>query len=281
MLDYFLYRIGEFLVSIFPRIIAYKIGLFLANLQFLFSKKDRNAVINNLKIIFPNENDKIIQKKAKGVFVNFALYLVEFFRFSEVDPEFVKKHFEIKGEEFLKEAIKNGKGGIILTAHIGNWELGGMAVALSGYPLIVIALDHKNPKVNHFFRKRRESKSIEVVSLGVAVRKCYEGLRKNKFVAILGDRDFSNTGYPLSFLNKIKKIPRGPAALALRTGALIIPVFCIRQGLDRIVVECFKPIKISDKTTEIEIIQEYTKIIEGQIRKYPSQWLMFREFWKE
>ena len=281
MLGYFLYRIGEALVLFLPLKFAYRIGIFLANLQFLFAREDRNSVISNLSIILPNENKANIYKKAKEVFVNFALYLVEFFRSSEVDLDFVKKNLSIKGENFLKEAIKNGKGGIILTAHMGNWELCGMALSLLGYPLIAIALDHKNTKVNDFFRKRRVTKGLEVVSLGVAVKKCYEGLKKNKFVGILGDRDFSAMGYPLDFLNRKKIIPRGPAVLALRTGAPIIPLFSTRKGIGHIAIECFSPIEVSNKTTEIEIMQRYTKIMEEQIYKNPSQWLMFREFWKE
>ena len=281
MIGYLPYKIGEFVTQSVPWKIAYKIGIFFAKLHFLISKKDREAVMNNLRVILPKEDQVVIRKKAKDVFINFGLYLVEFFRFSKIDRKYVESHFSIVGRENLDKARKDGKGAILLTAHIGNWELAGMALSLFGYKLMVIALDHKNSKINDFFNKRRLSKGIEVVSLGASIKRCYRGLRNNKFVAILGDRDFSRTGYSLDFLGRKKEIPRGPAVLALRTGAPIIPVLVTRQGLDRLEIECLSPIEISKGTDEIGLMKKYLKIIEDRIYKIPSQWLMFREFWKE
>lgn len=281
MLEYLLYKFGEFLVCCMPWPIAYKIGIFFSNLQFYFSKKDRDAVINNLRVILPNASNAQIQKKAKEVFVNFGLYLIEFLRFKQVDLDFINKRFTFKGREFIDDAIKEGKGAILSTIHMGNWEVAGMALSLLGYPIIAIALDHKDPRINNFFKKRRESKGMEVVSLGISIKKCYKGLKNNKLVAILGDRDFSNSSYPLDFFGRKKNIPRGPAVLSLRTGAPIIPVIITRQGIDRLNFECLPPLQVSSETSELELTKDYAKIIEMQIHKNPSQWLLFREFWKE
>ncbi|MDD5617959.1 MAG: hypothetical protein PHG69_02595, partial [Candidatus Omnitrophica bacterium] len=194
MLNYFFYKVGEFLACSLPWGIAYRIGAFLAVLQYRISKKDREAVVNNLRVILPNEKEDVIDKKAREVFVNFGLYLIEFFRFSMIDRAYVEKHFTISGKENIDNALKKRKGVVLLAAHMGNWELGGMGLALLGYPLMVIALDHSNPKVNDFFKKRRQSKGIEVVSLGNSIKLCYKGLKENKIVAILADREFGNTG---------------------------------------------------------------------------------------
>ncbi len=177
MLNYLLYKIGEFLACSLPWQAAYRVGIFLANLQFLMSRKDREAVINNLRVILPNEKEPAIREKAKDVFRNFGLYLVEFFRFSKIGRAYVDNHFTISGKENLDAALKKGKGVVLLAAHMGNWELAGMSLSLLGYPLMVIALDHKNPKVNDFFKKRRQSKGIEVVSLGNSIKQCYKGLK--------------------------------------------------------------------------------------------------------
>jgi len=281
MLNYLLYKVGEFLACIFTWDFAYKVGAFLAKLQFLISRKDREAVINNLRVILPNKNEDEIAKKAKEVFVNFGLYLVEFFRFSRIDRVYVDKHFIISGKENIDSSLRKGKGLIFLTAHIGNWELGGMALSLLGYPLMAIALDHKDPRINNFFKMRRQSKGIEVVSLGSSVKQCYRGLRNNKIVALLSDREFGKSGYESDFLGRKKIIPRGAAVLALRTGAPLVPVFVIRQGLNQIKIECLPALDIRDNSSELDVIKKYAKIMEEYIYKYPSQWLMFREFWKE
>ncbi len=281
MLEFYLYKFGEFLACIFPLGVAYRIGKLLSTMQFYISKKDRDAVISNLKVILPNENKTEIRRIAKKVFVNFGLYLVEFCRFKCIDLNFINNNFTFKGKDIIDQALKEGKGAILLTGHIGNWEVGGMALSLLGYPLMVVALEHKNKRINDFFKERRESKGMEIVPLGIAIKRCYKGLKANKLMAILGDRDFSDTGYPIDFLGKSKIIPRGPAVLALRTGAPIIPVMITRQGLDRLTLECLPPLRITSDSNEKEIMKDYAKIIENQIYKSPSQWLMFREFWKE
>ena len=281
MLEYLLYKFGEKLSVIVPWSVAYKMAALLARLQFLISKKDREAVINNLRVILPNESQPEIRRKAEKVFVNFSLYLVEFLRFSMIDRSYIDKHISVIGRENLENSLKSGKGVILLTAHLGNWELAGMALSLLGYQLMVIALDHKNKRINKFFKQRRQSKGIEVVSLGVSVKQCFKALRDNKVVAILGDRDFSNTGYSMDFLGRKKKIPRGPVALALRTGAPIIPLFITRDKTDHILMECLAPLEISGETEELEIMKQYVKLIERKIYDDPTQWLMFREFWKE
>ena len=281
MIGYFVYKLGEFLASLFPLPIAYKIGNFFATLQFLVSKKDRQAVIRNLELILPQEEKATAKKRAREVFVNFGLYLAEFFRYKKIDKNFVQSRVALEGLEHVEDCLKSGKGGILLTAHLGNWELGGMALGLLGYPIVAIALDHKNKKINEFFKVRRESKGVGNISLGLAIKQCFRALKQNKLVAILGDRDFSKSGYELDFLGKTKIIPRGPAVLALHLGSPIVPVFVIREPNKHVVMRFLQPILFDANTEEKELVRRYATIIEDHIRQYPTQWLMFREFWKE
>ncbi len=228
----------------------------------------------------PGSEQKHIHSYAKEVFINFGKYLVEFFRLHLLKKEDLDRKVKIPRLEYVDEALKNGKGAIILSAHIGNWELGGVFMALLGYPMIFVALPHGHEKVNSFFNQQREKRGVIVVpSLGVALRRIYEALKNNKLVALVGDRDFASGGRKMPFLGLEKIIPRGAAALSMRTGAPIIPAFVIRQPDNTHVLEFLKP--IASNGSEDDIIAEYTKVIEEKIRQYPSQWLMFREFWKE
>lgn len=281
MLEHQLYKFGEFLACSVPWSIAYRIGVFLSLSQFYISKKDKDAVVNNLKVILPNASKKQIEKKAKEVFINFGLYLVEFLRFNCIDKDLINRLFTFQGRNFVDDVLKEGKGAILLTAHMGNWEVGGMALSILGYKLSAIALEHKDQRINDFFKKRRTSKGMEIISLGVSIKKCFKALKENRLVAILGDRDFSNSSYSLDFLGRKKNIPRGPAVLSLHTGAPIIPVIITRQGLDHLTFECLPPLRATRETTEKELVKKYAEIIENQIYNNPSQWLMFREFWKE
>ena len=280
MLKFFLYKFGEFLALILPWRAAYRVGMFFSDLQYFLSEKDRDAVINNLRVILPNDDEKSIQRKTKEVFENFGLYLVEFFRSSKIDADYIKKYVNFEGIDYLKNVVKES-GAILLTAHIGNWELGGMILSSLGFHSIAIALNHSYGKVNDFFIKRRKEKGIEVIHLGLSIRKCFQGLKEKKLIAILGDRDFSNSGYEMDFLGKTKMIPRGPAVLAKKANVPIIPAFAVRRNFNYITIKVFPPIYIAQNDDERQIMSKFVKIIEQQIYEHPTQWLMFREFWKE
>jgi KDO2-lipid IV(A) lauroyltransferase len=180
----------------------------------------------------------------------------------------------------VDEALARGKGVIIVVAHLDNWELGGVCMALLGYPFVAVALPHRHPKVNSFFNRQRERIGALVVpSMGVAVRRIYQALKNNHLVALVGDRVFSSSGKEMDFLGSKKMIPRGPAALAVKTGAAIVTGFVVRDEQDHHTVVFSKP--MPEGLTEDEYLESYTRKIEEQIRKNPTQWLMFREFWRE
>lgn len=280
MISYFLYRFFYLLSKHLPLKFVYGVAVVLSTIKYYCSPRDRKAVINNLKLILPESRHAHLNRYAKEVFVNFGKYLVEFFRFPLLKKEDLGRLVKIRGIEYVDQALKNKKGAIILAAHLGNWELGGVFMALLGYPMIAVALPHRHHKVNSFFNRQRERMGVVVIpSLGIAVRHIYKRLQNNQLVALVGDRDFANAGRRMKFLGATKVIPRGPAVLSLRTGAPIVPGFVIRHEDNTHTIEFLEPLKV--RGSEEEIMTAYAKIIEEQILKYPTQWMMFREFWKE
>jgi KDO2-lipid IV(A) lauroyltransferase len=285
MFNYILYRIGQFLALNLPLKLAYKVALFISDLHYLFAAEDRKATGDNLKAIFPDKPDKEIRKLRKGISRNFAKYLVDFFRFSKIDPEYIEKNIRIENINYIDQILGLGKGAIIVTAHLGNWELGGAVIALKGYPFWAVALPHKYKKVDDFFRTQREAKGVMVIPLGKAVRQSLEVLKSNKALALVGDRDFSEKGLILDFFGKPAIFPQGPAALALKTGATIITGFMVRNDDDSFTLTFEKPIDFvptGNKDNDlINLTVQYKQILERYIRKYPDQWYVFRKFWKD
>ena len=280
MISYILYRIGYLFATRLPLRCGYGIAIFLSNLKFYLSPRDRRAVTANLTYILPVSEHQKIDAYAKKVFINFGKYLIEFFRSKYLKKEDLGRSIKIEGLENIDNALKKGKGIIILAAHIDNWELGGVFMSLLGYPMLAVALPHRNKMVNALFNRQRERIGVEVVpSLGLALRRIYSALKDNKMVALVGDRDFTNAGKKMPFLGREKSIPRGPAVLAMRTGASIVPGFVLRQSDDTHIIKFLKPLETDG--SEEEIMRDYTQVIEQMIRQYPTQWLMFREFWKE
>jgi lauroyl/myristoyl acyltransferase len=283
MADYFLYLLGQSIALSMPLPLAYRLAIFISDVRSVFAAADRRAVTENLRIIFPDKSAGEIVRIRRRMFRNFAKYLVDFFRFSKLDKEYLKRYVKFENLHYFDEAFSRGKGVIAVTAHLGNWELGGAVVGLSGYPVWGVALPHKNKKVNDFFNSQRESKGIRVIQLGKAVRHCLHILGDNHLLALVGDRDFTEKGAVVSFFGKSAYFPEGPAALSLKTGAPIIPAFMLRDDDGGFVLKIEKPISFvptGDKERDIrELIGLYKGVIEKYIRAYPDQWYMFRKFW--
>jgi KDO2-lipid IV(A) lauroyltransferase len=197
----------------------------------------------------------------------------------------ILKKVRLVNTQYFDEALKNKKGAVILTAHIGNWELGGAAIAANGYPLLAIALPHAESKVNDFFNRQREERGVKIVPIRKAAFECLHALKNNTLVAILGDRDFTSAGIIVDFFGKPTLLPKGPAMLALKIGCPIIPGFSVmRDGynLDVIFEKPLEFIKTGDIEEDIkEITKKFALRIEEYIRTYPEQWFMFRKFWQD
>ncbi|MFA5410600.1 MAG: lysophospholipid acyltransferase family protein [Candidatus Omnitrophota bacterium] len=286
MFDYFLYRIGQFIALSLPLKIGYKIAVIVSDLHYTFAAKDRRTVKANLKAIFPEKTDREIRRIRIRMFRNFAKYLVDFFRFSKLDREYIKRNIKIENMHYFDQALAERKGVITVTAHLGNWELGGALIGILGYPFWVVALVHKDKRVNEFFNFQRKSKGVSVIPLGKAARQCLNVLRENKVLGLVGDRDFSaNGGVKLDFFGKPTLFPEGPAIFALKTGAVIVPGFMLRNEDDSFTFRSEKPIEFAPTGNRekdiLELIKRYKVIFEEYIRKYPDQWYMFRKFWAD
>jgi lauroyl/myristoyl acyltransferase len=282
MLNYILYRIGQFIALTFPLKVGYGLAIFFSDLHYIFSPGDRATVKENLKAIFPDKSDREIRRIRIWMFRNFAKYLVDFFRFEKIDAEYIKNNI-LENIRYFDDALKKGKGVIVLTAHLGNWELGGVVTALLGYPFWAVALPHKDRRVNNFFNSQREKKGMRVIQLGKAVKACLNLLKENKMVALVGDRDFSVKGFTLDFFGKDTFFPEGPAAFSLKTGSAIVPGFMLRNKDDTFTLRIERPLEFTpsgNKNNDLrQIIGKYKLIFEDYIRKYPEQWYMFRKFW--
>jgi len=281
MFNYTYYKLGIYIANRFSLKGAYAFARFISDLHFIYSHADRVAVLNNLRVILPDK--KKIRRPALEVFRNFGIYLVDFFRTQRLNKETVAKKVKIINLECIDEALKKGKGIIIVSAHMGNWELASFAMAFAGYPVSVVAFPHRDKRINDYFNYQRESRGVEVIPVGKAARKCIENLKANKLVALVGDREFTQSGIIVDFFGKESLIPKGPATLSILTGAPIIMGFVIREKEDNfslIFEKLTEPKLTGDKEKDIfNLTRKFLNVIENYIRQYPGQWLMFRKFW--
>jgi len=285
MFRYYLYKLAQFLVNGLSLNQAYRMAIILSDLHYYLSFRDRKAVRDNLRHILTDTAK--ISWYTRGVFRNFGRYLVEFFRMEKhIDKKFIEKYIKIQNQEYIDQVQHSNTGGIILTAHIGNWELGAATLALLGYSLSAVVLPHKQRTVNDLFNHQREIKGIKVIPTHQAIRRCLKELKNKRFIALVADRDFSYSGIEFEFFGQKTRLPKGPVLFALKTNVPIIPTFLISDGNGKFTLKFYKPIELpknrnglSDDRMMKKIMKEYVNIIENEVSQNPSQWLMFKKFW--
>ena len=286
MLFYGLYVAGYWACVVLPRGFCYFVARRLADLYSGRAPVDREAVRRNLTQVLGREPSP---NEVKEVFRHFGMYLVDFFRFAHLTPRKVRRWIRIEGVEHMEEALKGGKGAIGVSAHLGNFELAGAVLALLGFPVSAVVFTHQNSYVDAFFSRQRTGVGVRSIAVrSQNQRALYEAslaaLQKNGILALVGDRDFFGNGMELPFFGKSVKIPRGPAAFSLRTGAPIVPGFLVREkdGTYRFWLE--KPIRPPEGVSREEAVRRMTEqCVEAMsrvIRKYPTQWYLFQEFWR-
>lgn len=282
---YNMYRIGIFMAMSLPLKSAYGVACVIADLWYGVSRTDREAVRKNLERVTGSKDRKELNRMAREVFRNFAKYLVDFFRFSKIDSEYIKNFVKVEGIGYLDEALAKGKGVVLLSAHIGNWELGALVVSSLRQPVTAVALTHGDKRINDFFTKQRATGNVKPIKIGMSLRSCYETLKNNGLLALLGDRDFSGNGRYMDFFGCPALIPKGPAVFGARLDVEIVPTFMVREKDDtfRLIFEpSLKKSSASAEDDKVDdIMKEYLSVIERYIKMYPTQWYMFRRAWNQ
>lgn len=293
MVTYYLLKISRALVRAVPPRLAYVIGAICAEVTYVFSRRSKANFRANLLHVLEYQGEDVrsgeVRKKVRTLtrknFRNFAYYLVDFFRFSRFEPQHISKLVEIVGTENVDRVLSRGQGLVGVTAHVGNWELGGIVFSLLGYPVNAIALSHHNTKLNRLFVNQRVLGGMKVIPVGQAALKSLKSLRRNEVVVILGDRDVTERGVAVDFFGAPCCLPRGPAALAVRSGAGILFGYFIRQSTHRFKV-VFKPALEVDRSApheeqESRIIKALVKEMEECVVKNLPQWYMYYRLWPE
>ncbi len=277
---FIVYKICQQIVLHLPLEISYKISLLVAEIYRFFRKKDYFNLKKNLEIVFPEKDKREIARYAKKTFRNFARHLIDFLYFPKLNREYIKENIKIEGIENFAPALLKKKGIIVITAHLGSWEVGGAIASILGYPVNIVVLEHPNKKIQNFFIQQREEKGSNLILQKDAARDVLAALKKKQMVVFVNDKDYFDSGIKVKFFGKEVSIPRGTAVFAIKTKSLIVPGFTVREK-NRLKLIIEKPIsyKLSDdKNRDMKnITQKVVNIIEEYIRRYPGQWFYFEK----
>ena len=283
MVEYFAYLIAGFLCRTIPRHFAYWLSLRISDCYFFFDRRGRDAVMANLRQVMAfrgcHPTQRELKLTARTTFQFFGKYLVDFFRFQRLSEGDIKRLVTIEHPEYIEQAWDYGKGVIAVTAHLGNWEIGGAVLAGMGYPINVVALKQPSAKLNDFFQKHRRKRGMMVVPLGASVKRLIGALRRKEFIALLADRDYSDHHEPTNLCGAPACMPRGASWLAAKTGAVVLPGFVLRNEDDTFLMKMYPPIFPEEGMTQEAIQARINTELEDAIGAYPHQWFMFQPVW--
>src|SRR5439155_1380513 len=178
----------------------------------------------------------------------------------------------------LKDALAKGKGVLALSAHLGSFTMIGARLAAEGYPFSAVVKQPRDQRFARLIDAYREQIGIQTISAKPrteAVRGILKALRKNRIVLMIAD-EFKSGGVMVDFMGQTSAAPRGPATLALRTGAVTLPMFAARRADGSLVLSIgaeLKPVRMEDLEESVEATTAlYTRHLENTIREYPDQW---------
>jgi len=273
------------IVLFIPRKLALNLGALLADLLFWFSRREKARALENLAIAFgEGKSAGDILRICHYCFENLGKGLMEVLQFPRLTSENLDRLVTFEGKENIDNALKMGKGVIILTAHFGNWELLGASLALSGYKVSFIVRPVRSTRLDALVNRNRESTGVECIPRGTSIRNALRCLKSNGLLGILADIDTRVDGVFVDFFGRPTFTPRGPVSIALRTGAALVPTFIVRQKDDthRVVVEKVLELKVTGALEEDIRVNtaRFTKIIESYVRRYPEQWIWIHQRWK-
>ena len=264
------------------------LGRLLGEFAYLSSRKYRRITLSNLKLAFGTGKEKSqLVGIARETYVNLGKGFCEGAGFVRFSPSGMRKLVKLNGKENLDLALESGKGVIAFSAHLGNFVLMGMRLAAEGYPFSFILRDPESEQVARIFRRVTGQTGIGIISAmprKKAVAESLKHLRQNRIVCILGDQREFHGGVSVDFFGHPAGTATGPVVLAMRTGASIVPMFSVREPGDShmVVIEpAFGLVLSGDKEKDTYVnTAMLSRIVEGYVALYPSQWFWLHERWK-
>ena len=274
-----------FIASIPQKHIA-GVGKLLGMLVYIVDLRHRRIVRRNLQFVHPEWSQDRIQKLSKRVFENLGVTLLEICQMTSFSREDILRKVRIRGKDNLLNAIKNPKGVILISAHIGNWEMAHQSISCYlRKPLVLVARELQSKAFDQWILKLRARFGNTIIYKEGALPDMTRTLRQGKVLGLLIDQETKRSeGVDATFFDRTVSATPSAALLAIRCKSPVLPVFCIREADSRLTLVVEPPLTMK-KTEGLRAdlkanTQIMTSAIERAVRAYPEQWLWFHKRWK-
>ena len=267
-----------------PRQLIINSGKLLGLLFYSLAVPHRRLVRRNLQFCYPEWSAKEIRELSRRIFMNLGTTLVEMLQSSLMSPEEVLKALRVEGEENFNKAFKSNRGIVIVSAHMGNWEVGLHITNYYGKPMLGVAAKTRYGWADILLSRSRNRLGNTIIDKKGALPKITEGLRRGEVIGMLIDQSRRKHGVEVTFFGRKATASPAAALLALRCNSLVLPAFCVRRSDGQLTIQVKTPFELTrtgDLRSDIQSnTQRMIDVVEGMVRTYPDQWFWLLKPWK-
>jgi lauroyl/myristoyl acyltransferase len=265
------------------------LGAFGGYLYYRLDERRRAALRANLRqVLGPDASEATVERVVRRGFYRYGRYWAEAFRLENLSQQDIRDRFRLEGQDHIDAALARGRGAIFAVPHLGNWDAGAAWLVSQGYQLTTIAERLKPEVLFDRFLEYRRALGMEILPLdngSESMRGVLRALRAGRLVALVCDRDLTGHGLPVEMFGALAAMPGGPASLALKTGAALLPSAVYHDRRAGHWVGFVRP-EISvepsgdGRADALLLTQRLAKEFEGLIARHPEQWHVLSRYWR-
>lgn len=284
-LEYALFRVLTTVLLALPERLALALGGALGWFAGVVPRIRRADVDRHLLQAFPDESAAWRARVARGSYAHLGREAVATFRMADMDAGAVVARTTVEGHDAFLAAVAEGKGVVLVTGHLGNWELGGAALTARGTPMDAVAKGMANRRFGADLVASRERLGMRIVDMSEASRTCMRTLKAGGVVGLVADQNARPDSVFVPFFGKLAATFPGPALFALRTGAPIFLGVCLREPgrphRYRVRLRRLDPEPTGDLEADIvRLTRAHTAALEDAVRAAPEQYFWQHKRWK-
>jgi KDO2-lipid IV(A) lauroyltransferase len=284
-LEYLIVRTLVAIVRVTPGVVVRAAGTVLGLGLYAIDRPHRRIAERNLATAFPSRPEAERRAIARAAFAHFGRLLFELLQFSTLSPHQMLARVEFDGEDRARLAYARGKGVLFITGHFGFWELHAMVHAVKIEPISILARALDNPHLNRLLEQIRQRTGNTAVYRRGTLRRVMRTLQAGHGVAVLIDQHImGRDAIYVDFFERPAATTSAVAALALRTGAPVVPVFALPRGRGRyrmIYEHPIEPPRADAPDAVREFTQRCTDVLEMYVRRHPELWLWMHRRWRD
>ena len=283
-IEYGAVRLAAMMVKPLSMARARAFGAALGRLAYRLDRRHRGVALDNLAAAFPGRSATERTAIARGVFEHFGSVTLELLKVASMRPEQLLALCETEGDEHCWRALDPGKGVICFTGHFGYWEVQAIASAARFMPISVLARRLDNPHLHRMLEDIRMLTGNQVIYRHGAIRRILRELAANRAIAMLIDQHLQRDAIMVDFFKRPAATTSALAVLALRTGAVVLPVFALPLpgGRYKLIYErAVDPPREDSPDAIREFTQRCSDVLEMYVRKHPELWLWMHRRWRD